>query len=415
MSLPHIASSLATKRRQIALSLFGAAAFVSLVVFGLWFSDPRRGKSEEMQADAQADVVKNYATPSADIDPAEVWISRSEAELKAMRDRNEEMARQLEELRNQRPTHDEAPVPPPALPPPPGAALSRPPLPLPPILGRAPAVPPPPLPAAQATQVVPGPEGPVTAPGILSVSFTRYTKADSATGVNPEGEAGAQQRTIDNFLPVSFVKAVLMSGLDAPTGGLAKTNPHPVLFRLADNAWLPNHYRSAIRECFATGEGYGDLSSERAYIRLNLLSCVLTSREVMELKVKGYASGEDGKIGLRGRVVSKQGALIARALFAGLAGGFGQAIAQSYSQVSTNPLGAVTTVPTGDIARYGAAQGAGRALERIADYYIERANELYPIVEIASRREADLVFNEGIDLDPSFEKLHRTVALGDRR
>ncbi|MFP5307744.1 MAG: TraB/VirB10 family protein [Gammaproteobacteria bacterium] len=203
------------------------------------------------------------------------------------------------------------------------------------------------------------------------------------------------------------MSATLLSGLDAPTGGLAQTNPHPVLLRLSDNAWLPNRYRQQVRECFVTGAGYGDLSSERAYIRLELLSCVLHTREVVELPVKGYVSGEDGKVGLRGRLVSKQGAMIARALFAGIAGGVGSAIAQSYTQTATSALGTVASVPASEIAEFGVAQGTASSLERIADYYIDRANELYPIIEIDGGRRTDVVFNEGVRLPEAFERVMR--------
>jgi conjugal transfer pilus assembly protein TraB len=58
--------------------------------------------------------------------------------------------------------------------------------------------------------------------------------------------AAARQRnagqTLDNYLPISFTRAVLLGGLDADRRPSA-INPHPVLLRLDDNA-LPNRFRA---------------------------------------------------------------------------------------------------------------------------------------------------------------------------
>ncbi|MDT0498581.1 TrbI/VirB10 family protein [Algiphilus sp. W345] len=411
MPLPKLPTSETIRKRQTAITIGAFAAVIAIVVFGLWLSDPRRKAGGAHRVDPSTDYSADFGKPSGSIDPMDIWISRSEAELKALRRDNDQLRKDLGALRDQLDRKDESKVPRsidrkrvddqrddagtdrrngtdaqrPPLPPLPGASTAT----------RASSAPPrpPPIPTSGTAPVAPSSPG-----SIMSISVSSRSGGQAASGGEP---------TLDNFLPVSFVSATLLSGLDAPTGGLAQTNPHPVLLRLADNAWLPNRDRQQVRECFVTGAGYGDLSSERAYIRLELLSCVLQSREVMELPVKGYVSGEDGKVGLRGRLVSKQGAMIARALFAGIAGGVGSAIAQSYTQTATSALGTVSTIPPSDIAEHGIAQGTANALERIADYYIDRANELYPIIEIEGGRHTDVVFNEGVRLPEAFERVMR--------
>ena len=124
---------------------------------------------------------------------------------------------------------------------------------------------------------------------------------------------------------MSFTRAVLLGGLDAPTGGQAQTNPQPVLLRLADHAFLPNRFRGAVKECLVIGAGYGDISAERAYIRTENLSCVRHDGRTLEVKIHGSIFGEDGKVGVRGRLVSKQGQILANALTAGVVSGIGQA------------------------------------------------------------------------------------------
>ena len=62
-----------------------------------------------------------------------------------------------------------------------------------------------------------------------------------------------------------------------------------------------------IARCHVTGAGYGQLASERAHVRLERIACVLRSGDVIDTKIKGYVAGEDGKTGIRGRLVSKTG------------------------------------------------------------------------------------------------------------
>src|SRR6185295_15397592 len=111
---------------------------------------------------------------------------------------------------------------------------------------------------------------------------------------------------------------------------------------------LPNHFRSRIKECFVVGAGYGDVSSERAYIRTEALSCVTPDGHAIDVPIKGYIAGEDGKAGMRGRLVSKQGQLLANALTAGIASGIGHAFQQSATTFSVSPLGSTSTVNPGN-------------------------------------------------------------------
>jgi conjugal transfer pilus assembly protein TraB len=150
-------------------------------------------------------------------------------------------------------------------------------------------------------------------------------------------------KTPGTYLPSgSFVRAVLLAGLNAPTGGQAQSNPHPVLLRLVDHAQLPNRFRLKAKECLIVGSGYGDLSSERAYIRTESLSCVSASGEALDLPIKGYVAGEDGKAGVMGRLITKQGQVLANALIAGIGSGLGQAFQQSATTTSTSPLGSTS-------------------------------------------------------------------------
>lgn len=376
-------------RRQTWITVAVVGTVISLVVLGLYLSDPARRVE---QATGARDVVKSYRTPADSLDPSEVWISRSETELQGLKQTNETLRREMIDLRGQverlqRQQRESTPTTPRVLPPPPAPAAAS---------GITETVagqlllPPPPPRRLDDPRASP-PARPGSTAGILVIDI-----APAATGAATRDKVA---RNVRDFLPAgAFAKAVLLSGLDAPTGGLAKTNPQPVLLRLVDHGTLPNRFRSRVRECFTTAAGYGDLASERAYLRLEKLSCVLRNGDVLEVSLKGFVAGEDGKAGLRGRVVSKQGQMIARSLVAGVASGIGSGVAQSFTSLSTSALGNVQSIDPGNIARYGVASGFGSALDRIAQWYLDRANEVYPVLEVDAGRVVEMVLNEGLEL-----------------
>lgn len=206
------------------------------------------------------------------------------------------------------------------------------------------------------------------------------------------------------YLPSgSFVPGVLLSGLDAPAGVSASKEPHPVLIRLSDLAVLPNRFRLDIKECFIVGEGYGDLSSERAYIRTTAISCVRKDGSSVDLPLKGFVAGEDGKVGLRGRVVSKQGQFLARALMAGFAEGISDVLRLSATTVSVSPLGATQSINPDEALKAGALSGVGRAMERLSQHYIEMAQRVFPVIEIDAGRNVDVVVLQGKPIESPIE------------
>jgi conjugal transfer pilus assembly protein TraB len=195
----------------------------------------------------------------------------------------------------------------------------------------------------------------------------------------------------------------LLGGLDAPTGGQAQRNPQPVLLRLLDHAMLPNQFRGRIKECLVVGAGYGDVSAERAYIRTESLSCVTRDGTAIDVPIRGYVAGEDGKAGMRGRLVSKQGQILANALLAGVASGIGTAFQQSATTLSISPLGATGTVEPSKQLQAGLGTGVGRALDRLAQYYITLAEKVFPVIEIDAGRTVDVVLTQGIALGQSLD------------
>ncbi len=198
------------------------------------------------------------------------------------------------------------------------------------------------------------------------------------------------------YLPPSFMQANLLSGLDAPTMEGANSNPVPVLLRVGAPAVLPNAVKANLKGCFIIAEGTGNLASERVMLRLVSISCIAKNGDaVIDQQIKGFVVDSDGKIGLRGRVVSKMGAVLARAAFAGFLTGFGNAIsASSYTNYSSS-LGTTSTLNGGDVARAAIGGGASEAAKKLADFYMKLANQTLPVIEIGATRNVTAVVSKG--------------------
>ena len=202
-----------------------------------------------------------------------------------------------------------------------------------------------------------------------------------------------------NLIPSgTFARAVLLNGVEAPTGGQANGNPMPLLMELTDKAVLPNRFRSDIQRCFVTANATGDLSSERVLIRLDRLSCLDETGGAVDVKLTGYVAGEDGKTGLRARVVTRSGQAIANALLVGTLSGLGEAVSLAAQESSTNFAGTVTTTVKNPW-KSGLGDGMKDALDRIADYYLRLANKIFPVLEIDAGRKVDIVVTQSASIE----------------
>ncbi|MBZ0096800.1 MAG: hypothetical protein K8H75_15705 [Sulfuricella sp.] len=236
-------------------------------------------------------------------------------------------------------------------------------------------------------------------PGAQKAAYAQ-PRNDTATG-NKDGSGpdvkGGQ--TAETYIPAgAFMRGVLLSGLDAPTGGQAQQNPHPIVIEVLDMASLPNKFRADYKNCRVTANGVGDLSSERAYIRLDRLSCINEEGGAIDVAVKGYIADSTGKAGVRGRLVSKQGQVLANALLSGVASGIGQAFTQGSMNTSVSPLGATQTVQAGKEMQAGIGQGVGNALSQLSRYYITLADKMFPIIEIDAGQPVDIVITRGVSV-----------------
>lgn len=413
-ALRALLERLSPKQRQYAMlgAIVAGGVGILWLIFAVTGSSARNG--EARTAAGQPGTVTNIGVmpPGGQVNPVDQWVGTAGRKLAQYEAEREEQARlnkdrqafeaktlqRFAELEQRLTSAQQA------------AATPAPPKPVDPPTSMPPAPPPKAISAGAMPPGVPGNlPPPAIAPAIPTI--TRISLGDRSranTGSRPASNtetalaSGAGARTpptLSTFLPVSFTRGTLLGGLDAPTGGQSQANPHPVLIRLSDNSVLPNRFRGEYRECFVIAAGYGDISSERAYLRTESLSCVRADGATLEVKIQGSVYGEDGKVGMRGRLVTKQGQMLANALLAGVVSGIGQGLATSSTEYSTSALGTVASATGAEAYRAGLGTGVGKALDRLAQYYIKLAENTFPVIEVDAGREIDVVITKGVRID----------------
>lgn len=249
--------------------------------------------------------------------------------------------------------------------------------------------------ASARSQRATGPRAPIeTPPEAIKIQVFGEATTQTLEAADPGRKA------VD--LPVgSILRGVLLTGVDAPTGMQSRRDPIPVLMRIKHDAALPNRFSADVKECFVVLAATGDLSTERAMMRAETLSCVRRDGEVMEAVLDAYALGDDGKAGIRGRLVSRNGSLVAKAA----AASFAEALSQIFRPVAiqgfnTTPgrrteFQAPQTAEALEAAGYA---GVGGAMRRLSDYWVDLADEIVPFIEVDAAREVEAVLLKSVSL-----------------
>ena len=220
-----------------------------------------------------------------------------------------------------------------------------------------------------------------------------------------KSSAETAKTTVENTIPAgAFVKAVFLSGVDASASTSSASDPRPVLLRLTDKGTLPRRFKSDLKGCHILASAYGDLSSERVYMRTEKLTCTepLTG-EIVETQVAGYISGEDGRAGVRGHVVDRAGPIIRNTFVSGFLSGVSNFFGaqQQKSVFPVSPFGQTNALSLEKMAGAGAAQGTTGAMDKLSEFYIKRAEQLQPVIQISAGREVDVIFTQGTPIGSS--------------
>jgi len=238
--------------------------------------------------------------------------------------------------------------------------------------------------------------------GITVLRFGTAKSAVTERPVKTKTENPTVKQT--SYLPGgSMARSVLLTGADAPVGG----KPFPVLLALKEAFASPNSYSVPLKGCFALGKAEGNASSERADIQIVRISCVLPDGKAFEQEITGYLVGEDGKQGIPGKLVDKEGRKIAFAAVAGVEAGLARAFGQQQVTNVVTDSGAITSTVTGDALTFGLASGAQGAATEMQRYFQKQAERLFPVVEIDAGKNVTMVMLSGTRV-PGLESMNKT-------
>jgi conjugal transfer pilus assembly protein TraB len=395
-----------TKRKKVLIIAIVAILVVASLVVGYIYNSQKQYTPPPPTPKVELTGTKDIAKES--------WIAQSATQMQTQKQEIEDLKKTLSALqeKDKRPGGSPGQFPP-GMPPPPSQGALTPGVPKSnsaPSSGTPPVptvsghqnngayYPPPPPPSQMGGQQVrPGAPSEKLLTNLIAIDEGKGGSGSTAPSKDKQDSQKKTERTKDeikndSFIPSgSFVKVVLLNGIDAPTGSKGKGNPYPVLLRVLEFAQLPNFWKGDFKECFMIGEALGELSSERVHIRTSTLSCINRKGEVLEGNISGYAVGEDGKIGLSGRVITKQGALLARSLVTGFLQGVSQAFSQSSNVLNVTPTGNISTIDPNKTAQAGIGMGISKATEDLAKFYIEMAKDLFPVIEANAGRRVEVV------------------------
>lgn len=260
--------------------------------------------------------------------------------------------------------------------------------------------PPPPKPSLRVLE--PRSQGRVRPAEMTSSAGATYTPVASTGG---RGQARGSRSEPEFYLPMgSLLSGTLLTGVDAPASGAhAKKDPFPALLRIKHEALLPNNGLLDIRDCLLIASAFADLSSERVYMRAEGISCQRGDGAIIEASIDAYASGQDGKAGVHGRVVEKTGQLVARSLVAGFVEGLAGAFKpQKANAVRVNPQpGSTQDFQYPDpsfVVGSGVLGGASEAAQRIGSIYDELAKQIVPVIEVNAGIPLDFIMTRGVTL-----------------
>ncbi len=207
-------------------------------------------------------------------------------------------------------------------------------------------------------------------------------------------------KEVGTYLPAgTHIRGVILGGVDAHTEVYGNNQTRVVTIRFTDDGVIPNGFKGKMKDCTMLASAWGNASSERVAMRGERLTCVGATGKILETDVVATIYGSDGRQDVRGRVVYPEGKLLERAFISGSLSGIGNGVAQSFTSQSISPLGITASVPGADVFKQGAASGVGKGLDKLSDYYIKRAEQLQPIIQVGSGTLVDVVIQKGFYLD----------------
>lgn len=229
----------------------------------------------------------------------------------------------------------------------------------------------------------------------------------SVSTLDDQNESTTDKDTLPSFtLMPGFAKGVIVAGANVPTMQANATDAKPVWISINSDALIANNDFMNLKDCLVLATATGDLISSRALIRLSKLSCSMTDFEgkkyKIEQKIEGWVYGEEGTMGVKGRLVSKEGEIIKKGIPLALVEGAINMLSKT-NNYAIFPNGLTTQTATSNPLQEftnGGATGTTKILNKFSEYYLKILENLNPYVEVKVKREVTIAFKGGEKLTP---------------
>jgi conjugal transfer pilus assembly protein TraB len=135
-------------------------------------------------------------------------------------------------------------------------------------------------------------------------------------------------------------------------------------------------------------------------VQLDTLSCVFPDGATFERPLKGYATGEDGTLGLFGQLETRDSAYLARTFLTSLLSGAAEAFALAKRTVVVTPFGGTqSTIQGGAVGETAGFSALASATAQLSQFYLQQAAQLLPVLWAPSGTRARLILQEGLPLE----------------
>jgi hypothetical protein len=258
--------------------------------------------------------------------------------------------------------------------------------------------------ASSQTVVNNGPQdlGDVSNPDVITTNPDELEAIGSTEQVAVQPPPQPAKPRLAAIMPGDSVRVKLLAGVNAPTDG----TPYPVVLKLIGDVIGPDGNSVPLGEARIIAAATGSLTDSRTLFRLTKLSIRLPNGRRKEFSIDGWVVGEDGIRGMEGVLIDPIGKAIGGA---GMAGGIGAAGAGLAAAARDNFMFSngtqSSTVDASKIPQYAAGLGVAGAAAEWTQIIKDRLQQLVPVVQVLSGREATAVFSQSLAIPDLLEQM----------
>ena len=228
--------------------------------------------------------------------------------------------------------------------------------------------------------------------------YVEIGQGSSSININTLDKKEEDKQIKEFYLSGGFAVATLLTGGNFNTLSDGEKDTIPVTLSIDSKLKTPNNEEMDLRECLVRGAGKADFTSQTAEVTLTNIQCNLLDSKGNHYKISqnivGWLWDENGEYGAKGRLITKEGEIIAKALplaFMQTA----MEIMTNKSQQTTDRNGVINLSGTG--AAFG-ANASSTIIDKIGDKWLKYMDGLNPKVNLRPGRQLVVQFQGGENL-----------------